>query len=87
MTHDTQREYNVDEALLQAQRNKELEQQKEIDKINAMTHLEMAERYRFAVSGDPYFDNTLPYYKVFNERFKMLGGFTPAISKAIGWGR
>lgn len=72
---DTQREHDVDEALFA--------QQREFDKINEMTHLEMARRYRFAVSGDPYFDNTLPYYKVFNERFKMLGGFTPEISKAI----
>lgn len=76
---DTQREHVVDEALLK--------QQREIDKINAMTHLEMARRYRFAVDGDPYFDNTLPYYEVFNERFKMLGGFTPEISKEIGWKR
>lgn len=85
--HDTRREWSMSEALLLAQQNKEAEQQREIEKINTMTHLEMANRYRFSVSGDPYFDDTLPYFKVFNERFNMFGGFTPEISKAIGWER
>jgi len=61
-------------------------QQAEIDKINNMTQIEMARLWRFAPSGHPYFDSRLPYYEVFAARFRELGGFTPGISKAIGWG-
>lgn len=76
--YDTQREYDVDEALLA--------QQREIDKINTMTHEELARLWRFASDGHLYFDNTLPYCKVFKERlFNHFGGFTPEISKKIGW--
>jgi len=60
------------------------EQQKTIDTINQMGHYEMCSLWRFALSGHPYFDKTLPYYKVFEERlFKHFGGFTPEISKAL----
>jgi hypothetical protein len=45
----------------------------------------MAHLYRFAPSGHQYFAADLPYFIVFKARFKMFGGFTPAISKAIGW--
>ena len=33
----------------------------------------------------PYFDRTLPYYEVFKKRFDELGGFTPEISKSLGF--
>ena len=59
--------------------------QKELDKILAMGHEEMARLWRFAKSGHIYFDSTLPYFEVFESRFKDLGGMTPQISKAIGW--
>lgn len=56
------------------------------DKINAMSHEEMCRLWRFAPSGHPYFDSSLPYYEVFRHRlFDVLGGFTPEISKAVGW--
>ena len=58
---------------------------KVVEAINAMTQEEMARLWRFAPSGHKYFDNTKPYFKIFNERFKELGGFTPTISKKIGW--
>lgn len=48
--YDTQREHDVDEALLA--------QQKEIDKINAMTHEELARRWRYA-------PNIKKHYKVY----------------------
>ena len=61
-------------------------EQEEIDKIKAMSHTEMCRLWRFAPSGHPYFDETLPYFKVFSHRlFTELGGFTPEISKKIGW--
>lgn len=56
-----------------------------VEKINKMTQMEMASLWRFSPSGHPYFDSTLPYYEIFKKRFSELGGFTPAISKAIGW--
>ena len=57
----------------------------EFAKIDAMTHIEMAWLWRFAPAGHIYFNSELPYYERFSAHFKMLGGFTPAISKAIGW--
>lgn len=55
------------------------------DRIDRMGHKEMARLWRFAPAGHPCFDKTLPLSKRFEKRFKKLGGFTPAISKGIGW--
>ena len=52
------------------------------DKIDEMPQEEMARLWRFAPSGHPIFDNTLPLFEYFQTKFK---GFTPAISKKIGW--
>jgi len=71
--YKTEREANMDSVKI------------EIEKINKMSQMEMARLHRFAPSGHPYFDTTLPYSEVFEKRFKELGGFTPEISKAIGW--
>ena len=60
------------------------EELKTIEKINQMSQMEMASLRRFAPSGHSYFDRTKPFFKVFDKRFKEFGGFTPAISKAIG---
>ena len=60
-------------------------EQIEIDKINQMSQVEMARLWRFAPSGHPWFDASKPFFKIFEKRFKGLGGFTPTISKAIGW--
>ena len=59
-------------------------EQKTIDEINQMSQYDMASLWRYAPAGHPYFDKTLPFFEVFNKRFKELGGFTPAISKALG---
>jgi len=56
---------------------------KVVDRINSMTREEMCSLWRFAPSGHPYFDTTKPYNAVFKARFDELGGFSPAISKAI----
>lgn len=53
--------------------------------INNMSQLEMARMWRYSPSGHIYFDCALPFYKIFKERFNDLGGFTPEISKRIGW--
>lgn len=57
----------------------------EIEKIHKLSRLEMAKLRRFAPSGHPYFDMTKPYWKEFEKRFDELGGFSPEISKSIGW--
>jgi hypothetical protein len=56
-----------------------------LDDIEQMSHRQMAHRYRFAKSGDEYFDGTKPYYKAFMIRFQKLGGMSTGISKAVGW--
>ena len=58
----------------------------EIKKINDLSRYEMARLRRFAPSGHIYFDMSLPFWKIFEERFKELGGFSPEISKSLGWG-
>ena len=52
-------------------------------KIDSMSRLDMARRWRFAPVGDPMFQGEVGDY--FEKRFKELGGFTPEISKKIGW--
>ena len=54
------------------------------DKIDNMSHIEMARLYRSAPFGHPVFRNDLPLFEHFQERFKKLGGMTPEVSKAIG---
>ena len=55
--------------------------------IDAMSQYDMAKLWRFAPSGHPYFDSTngdlAEYFK--NKFFNEGGGFTPRISKFIGW--
>ena len=55
------------------------------EKIGKMSHIEMAKLHRFAPAGHPVFDTTLPLNEIFSKRFKGLGGFTPEISKRLGW--
>lgn len=57
------------------------------NKIDQMTHEEMARLFRFAPSGHPYFDTTSPLCGYFRDRFEELGGMTPEMSKRIGWSR
>lgn len=52
------------------------------ERIDGMTQQEMASLWKFAPSGHPVFDRQLPLFEYFQERFQ---GFTPVISKAIGW--
>ncbi len=59
------------------------EQKRWEDEIDSMSQTEMARLWRFAPSGHPIFDKTLPLFARFEKRFK---GFTPEISKSIGWG-
>lgn len=51
--------------------------------IDNMSQEEMAYLWRFAPPGSPYFKGEVGAY--FKARFNSLGGFTPEISKKIGW--
>ena len=62
--------------------NEQIEAEKKV--IDGMSQLSMASLWRFAPSGHPYFDNTLPLFEYFNARFTALGRFTPEISKELG---
>lgn len=54
-------------------------------KIDAMTREEMCRLWRFAPSGHPCFLTGTSVTDYFKERFDSLGGFSPGISKRIGW--
>jgi len=58
------------------------EEQRTIDQINQMGQEDMARLWRFAPAGHSYFDKRKPFYAIFEKKFK---GFTPGISKKIGW--
>lgn len=64
----------------------EEEIQKHKDDIDKLSRLEMARMWRFTPSGHVYFQYG-PVQEHFDKRFKELGGFSPSISKKIGWGR
>lgn len=56
-----------------------------VEKINSMSQIQMASLWRFAPCGHEYFRHDLPYFDIFQKKFKELGGMTPEISKMIGW--
>ena len=58
-----------------------------MDEIDKMNHFQLATLYRFAPPGTPIFcKENLSLYEYFEMKFQGLGGMTPAISRAIGWG-
>jgi len=72
--------------------------QEEIDEmqklIESMAQYEMCSAWRFHPSGDPLFRNDLiasdgrSLGDTYHERlFKHFNGFTPEISKSLGWDR
>lgn len=53
--------------------------------IDAMSHYELCRLWRFAEIGNPLLQGKTGDY--FSYRlFKHFGGFTPEISKSLGWG-
>ena len=54
------------------------------NKIDSMSHYEMCRLWRFDEGNNPLLQGEVGDY--FADRlFKHFGGFTPAISKSIGW--
>lgn len=59
--------------------------QKHKEDIDKMSREAMCRTYRYAPAGHLYFIKGTEVYKHFDKRFKELGGFSPEISKKIGW--
>lgn len=57
--------------------------QEEKKQIDSMTQFEMASLWRFAKNGHPLLSGDVGEY--FSKVFKEKGGFTPKISKELGW--
>jgi len=57
----------------------------DLEKINKMTHFEMAKFIRFTPTGHSYFDMSKSLHKYFDKRFFAMGGMTVEISREIGW--
>ena len=51
--------------------------------IDAMSRYELCRIWRFAKIGDPLLQNETGEY--FKKRLDELGGFSPEISKSLGW--
>jgi MoxR-like ATPase len=55
--------------------------------VDTLTHEQMCRMWRFSSGNPKYFDNREPISEYFKDRlFQHFGGFTPEISKQIGWG-
>jgi len=58
-----------------------------IQHIETMSHTSMMDLWRFAPAGHPIFDRRYPLYDIFRKRFDTFGGFTPTVSKEVGWNK
>lgn len=54
-------------------------------KIDSMSHFELAELWRFGRSENPLFQGECGKY--FRDRFFSMGGMNPTLSKELGWDR
>ena len=51
--------------------------------IDSLSQEDLCSKWRFAPAGDPLFQGDTGDY--FSKRLKEKGGFTPEISKRLGW--
>lgn len=58
-----------------------------LQRIENMDHYTMCKYWRYAPAGtEIYFQSDLPTGEAFKNRlFQHFGGFTPGISKSLGW--
>lgn len=76
----------MEESLMEQRKFTEEQIQEELDKISKMSRIDMCRIWRFAPIGSIYTDSTLPFCEAFKKRlFDELGGFSPEISKELGW--
>jgi hypothetical protein len=60
------------------------DRQELIDEIDGLSRLDLCRAWRFAPTGHKYFtDYEIGLY--FHQRLKDAGGFSPEISKELGW--
>jgi hypothetical protein len=68
-------------------REDEMDEQERIKalkaQIDAMSQYELCLRWRFSLAGDPLLQGEVGEY--FDKKLKEKGGFTPGISKHLGW--
>jgi hypothetical protein len=57
---------------------------KEKETIDNMSQYQLCRMWRFAKTGEPLLQGETGAY--FAEVLKTKGGFTPEISKSLGWG-
>lgn len=62
----------------------ELPLELELKRIEGFSRVEMCRLWRYAPPGHPYFRKGTPESEAFDARFKMLGGWSPEISKLLG---
>lgn len=54
--------------------------------IDGLSHFQMCSMWRKGTGNKAFFDSSNPISAYFRDRlFKHYGGFTPEISKQIGW--
>jgi hypothetical protein len=56
-----------------------------IKAVNELSHYDICRIWRFAETGHPLMQD-LPGHRL-AERLQEFGGFTPQISKSLGWSR
>lgn len=60
------------------------EQEKKLcEEIDQLDQYALCKLWRFSPSGHPYFQGSVGEY--FQAKLKEKGGFTPEISKSLGW--
>lgn len=57
----------------------------EKQRIDSMSQFDMAHMWRFSPTGEPLLQGDTGDY--FSKVFREKGGFTPEISKRLGWER
>lgn len=63
--------------------DKKMLDKKVVDEIKNLSYLEMARLWRYAPTGHIFFDTSLPYFKIFEKRFRKFGGMTTEIAHAM----
>lgn len=76
--------FHQEEKTVENKNDAEKEKQEKL-RIDGMSHFSMAHLSRFAPSGHPYFVSGTVLCEYFQKKFKEAGGWTPEISKEVGW--
>lgn len=75
----------VPQIVAAAQLKQKADRNRHLKVIAEMTQLQACSLWRFGKSGHPYLGGDDVLTAAFQARFKELGGFTPEISKSLGF--